>query len=120
MFKIPKQCSITLAISGVLLAVANAAQASTYTGAVGRVLAQPSTIAPSTQTRFSIVTASSFTTACTTAPGTYSFDLSNAGLASVYEAILISAVTSGAQVVIDGSGVCDAFGIEEVASIWLQ
>ena len=119
MFKVPKQYSITLAISGLLLVVANAAQASIYTGAVGRVLAQPSPIAPSTQTRVSIVTASSFTTACTS-PGTYSFDLSNAGLASAYEAILLSAVTSGAQVVIDGSGVCDAFGIEEVESIWLQ
>jgi hypothetical protein len=119
MFKVPKQYRITLAISGLLLVVANAAQASTYTGAVGRILAQPSTIASSTQTRVSIITASPFTTACTASPGTYSFDLSNAGLASVYEAILLSAVTSGAQVVIDGSGVCDAFGIEEVGSIWL-
>lgn len=118
MFKVLKQYSIVLAISGLLLVVANAAQASTYTGAVVKVLAQPSPIAPSTQTRFSIVTTGPFTTACTSA-STYSFDLSNAGLASAYAAILLSAVTSGAQVVIDGSGVCDAFGIEEVESMWL-
>jgi hypothetical protein len=53
MFKVPKQCSIPLAMSGLLLVVANTAQASTYTGAVSKVLAQPSTIAPLTQTRFS-------------------------------------------------------------------
>lgn len=117
MSKFVKELCITVAISGLPMLVK--AQGTTYVGYVNSFLAQPSPISTSTQTRVSIITASPFTTACPTSPGTYSFDLSNAGLTSAYEAILLTAVASGTQVKIDGSGVCDAAGIEEVQSMWL-
>lgn len=98
--------------------MASAVHASNYTGTVLRVAAQPSTIAPATQTRFSILTTATITTACASA-SVYSFDLSNTGLAAAYESILITAIVSNTQVTINGSGVCDAFGIEEVQDIWL-
>jgi hypothetical protein len=112
----PKTYGAMLVIAGLLLA--SAAHASSYTDTLSKVVAQPSTIAPAMQTRFSILTTTTITTACTT-PSTYSFDLSNNGLAAVYESILISAVVSNTQVTISGSGVCDAFGIEEVSGVWL-
>lgn len=102
-----------------VLVVASVVHASNYTGTVLKVVAQPSTIAPATQTRFSVLTATPQTTACASQGSTYSFDLSNTGLAAAYESILITALVSNMQVQINGSGVCDAFGIEEVQSVWL-
>src|SRR5882672_2427687 len=111
-----KQCSLVLGIAALL--AASAAQASTYTGTVQKIAAQQSPISPTTQTRISIITATAITTACATA-STYSFDLSNASVTSVYEAILIAALASNQQVVISGSGICDAAGIEGVGGLWL-
>ena len=110
--------AIAAAVS-VLLAFTVHAAPSTYTGTIKTVIAQPSPAVPATQSRISILTTTAITTACS-ATSAYSFDLSNAGTASVYEAILISAIAIGAQVTIQGSGTCDAYGIEEVANLQLS
>jgi hypothetical protein len=99
--------------------VASVAHASTYTGTLTKIAAQPSPTAPTTQTRVSIFTATGVTTACASA-SLYSFDLSNTGLASSYQALLLSSLVSGTVMTITGSGTCDAYGIEEVAGISLN
>jgi hypothetical protein len=101
------------------LLLASAVHASNYTGTIARVVAQPSPTTPSTQTRISIFTGSVITTACAS-PNLYSFDSSNPGLVSTYNAILLTALAANMQVTIGGSGVCDAYNIEEVASIYLN
>jgi curli biogenesis system outer membrane secretion channel CsgG len=111
-----RACTVTLVA---LLASGLACAApSTYTGTLLKVAATASTISPTTQTRIAIVTTTAKTTACSAASN-YSFDLANASLTSSYEAILFTALTANVQVIISGSGVCDAYGTEEVAAIWL-
>ena len=110
--------TLARSLLGALLLI-SMAEASNYTGTVARVVAQPSPTTPSTQTRMSIYTGSAVTTACAS-PNLYSFDLSNPGLVATYNAILLTALASNMQVTIGGSGVCDAYNIEEVASIYLN
>jgi hypothetical protein len=114
---VPKTYVATLIIAGLLLA--SAARASSYTGKLSKVASQPSPAAPTTQVRVSIFTATAVTTACASA-SLYSFDLSNAAVASSYQAILLASLVSGTAVTISGSGICDPYGIEEVAGIYLN
>lgn len=81
-------------------------------------MSQASPTSPASQTRVSIYVTAGAVTGCATT-GIYSFDLSNSALASAYEATLLTAIAGNLQVTIGGSGVCDAYGIEEVASVYL-
>jgi hypothetical protein len=99
-----------------LLVSGECAHATTYSGSIARVQVQPSPIAPASQTRVSIFTSTGITTACGI-PSLYSFDLSNADLAASYQAILLTSKMTTAQVIITGTGTCDAYGIETVSDI---
>lgn len=99
----------------VLFIIAGAtAHASVYTGTPGQILSQ---VSPTTSgnTRVSIATGG--TTSCSGYPGWYSFDLPNASVLPTWVATLLAAVVSGKTVNINGSGTCDAYGLEIVASI---
>jgi hypothetical protein len=100
--------------SVVALILAAQAQASTYTGTLQKVLSSAS---PTTtgNTRVSIYTGS--TTSCTGNPGWFSFDLPSASVASMWNATLLSAITVGKSVTINGVGTCDPYGLEIVSSI---
>jgi len=104
---------IRLMFAGVLLA--SAAHASGYTGTLQKVQtsASPTT---SGNTRTSINTGN--VTSCTgTYAGWYSFDLPSASVGSVWLATLLAAITTNNQVVIVGTGTCDAYGLEIVEYI---
>ena len=98
-------------LAGMLLA--SSAQASIYTGQLVYVKTQPSPTTPG-NTRVSI-----FTNTVTSCPfsGWYAFDLPNSGVGAVWEAALLAALASNSQVVIEGSGNCDAYTTETVATI---
>ena len=102
------------ALSVLALVLGTGAQASTYTGTLLKVLSSAS---PTTagNARISVYTGS--TTSCTGNPGWFSFDLPSAGVAPMWNATLLAAITAGKSVTINGLGTCDPFGLEFVSSI---
>ena len=100
-------------LTAALLFVAGVAQATTYTGTVQKVQAQAS---PTTSGNVRISIYVGATTSCA-GTGWYAFDLPGGGLGSVWDAIVLAAVTGGTQVTILGTGTCDAYSIEGVTYI---
>jgi hypothetical protein len=106
-----------LAVVAILLA--DTAQASNFTGTLVQLQTLPSPTTPG-NTRVGIQTGG--TNSCTGSgyPSWYSFDLPNSGVAQIWQAILLAAISAGKTVAIYGSGTCDAYGIEIVSVISAQ
>jgi hypothetical protein len=100
-------------LTAAILLAAGVAHATTYTGTVQRVQAQAS---PTTSGNIRISVYTGSTTSCA-GTGWYAFDLPSGGLGSVWDAIVIAAVTGATQVTIAGTGTCDAYAIEGVSYI---
>jgi len=93
----------------------NPAIASTYSGVITDVVAQPS---PSGNGSIRVsVEIPSGTASCSGNPQWYAFEYPSTGTGAVWTSMLLAAMAGGQSVEIDGNITCDAYGVEGVNAI---
>lgn len=109
--------SFNISIGLILCVAAVDVSASTYTGTISDVIVQQSPITAN-NIRVSIKIQNASVSNCTGLGGIwYSYDLPEGILAKSWNAILLSTLTTGRNVLIGGTGQCDAYNIETVSYI---